>query len=160
MRVFRPGQSGTIEARLDASPRGALVRLATEMLELLDASSDNSAPLDPAVQRLIPDAYPHDPEASDEFRRLTQDEVLDAKRDHARAIREAFATESREIVLDAPAAQSVLRGLTDLRLMIAERLDIHEDGDEGRTDSESAFAQQLYWLLGALQEDLVAALVR
>lgn len=165
MRVFRAQRGGAVQARLDAAPRTALVRLANEMLELLEASTlsappDRSAPLDPAVQRLVPDAYPHDPEASVEFRRLTQGDVLDAKRAHATAIRDAFDTEGDSTVLDASTAQSVLRGLTDLRLVLAERLDIHEDGDEGRTDADSAFAQQLYWLLGALQEDLVDALSR
>jgi len=165
VRVFRARRSGDIEARLDGPPRVALVRLADEMIELLDFDAGvsdlgdgPSAALDPAVFRLVPDAYPHDPAASDEFRRLTQSDVLDAKREHARTISAAFGAEDTIVVLDASATQSVLRGLTDLRLVLAERLDIHEDGDEGRTDGDSAFAQQLYWLLGALQEDLVTAL--
>lgn len=161
MRVFRSTKSG-IRVHLDPAPRIALVRLAEEMLELLDGTADveTAAALDPAVQRLIPDAYPHDPEASDEFRRLTQTDVLEAKRAHATAIRDTFTADADPLVLDTATAESVLRGFTDLRLVLAERLDIHEDGDEGRSDSDSAFAQQLYWLLGALQEDLVASLMR
>jgi hypothetical protein len=66
--------------------------------------------------------------------------------------------EDRVVVLDDVHAQQWLRALADLRLIIANRLGIEQDDDEGRTDDAAVPLQQSYQWLGELQESIVHAL--
>ena len=60
-----------------------LTDLVDQFADLIAATVDDDAIDDEAVARLVPDAYRDDAAASDEFRRLTQGDLLDRRRDDA-----------------------------------------------------------------------------
>lgn len=85
-------------------------------------------PADPAVRRLLPDAHHDDPQLAAEFRRLTGDVVRDRKLAHLRrAIDLVAATTGTTMHPTEEQAVSLLISLTDIRLVLAERLDLHTD---------------------------------
>ena len=176
MIPFSGGPDG-VTARLTSDEAEILRHLAGELIELLaDRASESgsdpadvlraqlgigggeSAPLDPALARLLPDAYRGDAGAASEHRKLTELGLLDRKVGNAQLVRASLdSAESPVIVrLDPAGVQAWLRTLTDLRLTIAARLEIEEDGDEGRADDESDLAMlAVYDWLGYLQGTLV-----
>jgi hypothetical protein len=89
-------------------------------------------PEDPAVARLLPDGSRDDPELAAEFRRLTEQGLRARKRTSLRAARETLATPTERLLVERPQAEAVLKGLTDLRLVLAERLGIRTDEDAER----------------------------
>jgi hypothetical protein len=137
--------------------------LASLLEQLVDVLFDDS---DPAMQRLLPDAYRDDDEAAAEFRRFTAEGLAERKIATARSVLDAVGNnvegvqepDDRVVVLDDAHAQQWLRALADLRLIIANRLGIQRDGDEGRTDDAAVPLQQSYQWLGELQESIVQAL--
>jgi hypothetical protein len=137
-----------------------LVMLAGQIAEIVASrDSDDSQP-DPAVLRLLPDAYPEDPEASAEFRRFTADGLASRKVANASRMTESLAiaaeaTSTTEVLLDDQTAQAWLRTLTDIRLTLAVRLGIEKDEDAGSGDPELV---ELYDWLGFVQATLVEAL--
>lgn len=108
---------------------------------------------DPALARLLPDAYRDDPEAASEFRRLMEDDLVSRKQANARVVRESLG--DGQVSLSRGAVQSWLRTLTDLRLVIAARLGIEEDTDAGADDP---FLQDVYGWLGYVQSSILDAL--
>jgi hypothetical protein len=158
MRVHR-GNKATITLTLSEEERALLLSLTDEIVGLLDErdTEPEGAMRDPALLRLLPDAYQDDQDASAEFRRFTEDELAGAKTSDARAV--AMAVRDDEvIVLNRDSVRPWLRSITDLRLALAVRLGIREDGDEGDTSPEAEPTQQVYFWLGYLQESLLAAL--
>lgn len=137
--------------------------LASLLEQLVDVLFDDA---DPAMQRLLPDAYRDDPEAAAEFRRFTAEGLAERKIATARAVLETVGNnaegvqeeDDRVIILDEGRAQQWLRALTDVRLIIADRLGIERDDDEGPTDDAAVPLQQSYQWLGQLQESIVQAL--
>jgi hypothetical protein len=126
------------------------------------------APEDPALRRLLPDAYRDDDEAAAEFRRYTDATLRGAKRADATAVRQGLASIAvmGERVLDDEQAQAWLRFLTDARLVLASRLGIEraEDVDELESledDDPRLMAYAVYeWLLAMLGDLLAAVDVR
>jgi hypothetical protein len=154
--AFKRGPAGTIVLRLSAAERGLLRGLATDLDRMLAADDPGGAGA--ALGRLFPDAYPDDAPASAEFRRFTEGELLDGKRRNAAVVLGTLdSPERRAITIPEPDAQSWLRSLTDLRLTLAARLGIEEDGDEGRISWRDP-NRQVYMWLGYLQETLVRAI--
>ena len=121
---------------------------------------------DPVLRRLFPNAYPHDADASSDFRRFTErglrtTKVTDARwcsRTSTRPGRAAPTCGSRPTHVEA-----WLRTLTTVRLAVATRL--------GVTDAESAeqladldesdprsYMVSVYDWLGFAQETMVGAL--
>lgn len=138
-----------------------LLRLANQVAELIGSrdSVDTGTDADLAVLRLLPDAYPDDPEASAEFRRFTADGLASRKVGNASRVTEslaeaAAAPSATEVVLDETSAQAWLRTLTDIRLTLAVRLGIETDEDVGSGDPELL---DLYDWLGFVQGTLVEA---
>lgn len=160
---FTPG-----EAELLGDLAGQLVELLADrsaessdsgdlLLAQLGIGGGTSAPLDPAVARLLPDAYRGDDEAASEHRHLTERGLIDRKVANAQAV--IASLEAKTPTLTDAEVQSWLRTLTDLRLTIAARLEIEQDGDEGRIETDSDFAlQAVYDWLGYLQGTLVDAI--
>jgi hypothetical protein len=160
---FSPG-----EAELLRDLAGQLVELLADrsaessdpgdlLLAQLGIGGGTSAPLDPAVARLLPDAYRGDEEAASEHRHLTERGLIDRKVANAQAV--IASLDVKAPTLTAAQVQSWLRTLTDLRLTIAARLEIEQDGDEGRIETDSDFAlQAAYDWLGYLQGTLVDAI--
>jgi Domain of unknown function (DUF2017) len=142
--------------RAGATPGDDPAQAATAaLLAQLGIGGSETAPLDPALARLLPDAYRNDDDASTEHRRLTELGLIDRKIAHARLVAATLATEPVE--LDERAAQSWLRTLTDLRLTLAARLHIEEDGDDGTGDPAML---DVYDWLGYLQGTLLDEIER
>lgn len=139
--------------------------LASLLEQLIDVLLDDA---DPAMRRLLPDAYRDDPEAAAEFRRFTAEGLAEQKIANARAVRGAVSDNpdgeqepgDRVVVLTRDDAGQWLRTLSDLRLTIANRLGIEHDGDLGRLDDAAVPLQQSYAWLGDLQEAIVRSLDR
>lgn len=123
-------------------------------------------PEDPVIKRLLPDAYPHDPKASAEFRRFTDRDLRQKKITDAEvALRHLAETDGGQEKLRIPVeeADHWLRALTSVRLAVAGRLGIEdgEDADELSDlpdDDPRAFMASVYDWLGFAQETLVSAL--
>jgi hypothetical protein len=138
--------------------RGVAVRLSAAEVEILAALPElllAVAPGEPAAARLDPMAHPNDPEAEAAYRELTAGMLEQARaRD-----RSEFAVTLGNDVLSLEEADAWLRVIGEARLVLAARLGIEEDGWEGRSGDTGSFELSLLRLLGALQEDLVTALL-
>lgn len=115
-RLEAPGQSSVPAA--DGTPRMSMEPLAP--------------PSDPAVRRLLPDASRDDPEVAAEFRRLTEDDLRADKIARLTRLWVALTTPTEgwradAFVVDPNDAKDVAASITDLRLVLAERLDIRTD---------------------------------
>jgi hypothetical protein len=115
---------------------------------------------DPALARLLPNAYQDDDEAALEFRHFTERSLVSRKVDSAQTVVTWLSTASGvEVELDPAAQQAWLRTLTNIRLVIAARLGIEKEGDEARTETEEEFIlAEVYDWLGMVQETLVDAI--
>jgi uncharacterized protein DUF2017 len=137
--------------------RRLLSTLLTQYDELVhDQLDDSDLADDPALARLFPKAYPDDDEAAAEFRRYTRDGLVERKSANSGLIAAALMASSDEerITVVRDDAEHWLPALTDLRLVLAERLGIHQDGDPL---PENELAGVYEWL-GELQWALVEAL--
>ena len=164
------------------------------------AEAAPDVPVDTAVARLVPDGAPTEPEVSAEFRRLTQQDVarhkvarlvdligrlVRAEDDDAPAVAERrpagdalFEDEdlglgSRDVVVPRERAADVAGALTDVRLVLADRLDVTDEVSaerldaavsaawQGRPDEEHGLDERVrllgsvYLLTGFLQDSLV-----
>lgn len=144
-RGFRRTRHG-VRAKLDAQERVVLAHLFVEVYELLDdgvqADPDPLAALvgigtsvdlpdDPALARLLPDAHKEDPEASSEFRRYTEQGLRQRKREALETARLALGRDGA-LTLDDPEQQAWLVALTDVRLVLAERMGLRTEEDHER----------------------------
>lgn len=143
------------DLREDEDPLVALVGI--------DAQARRSD--DPAVARLLPDAFTDDQEAADEFRRFTERDLREAKARHARAVMASLAVDASSGIA-LPVAQEEagawLGLLNDARLTIGTRLGITEDSREefdlmDESDARFAMAQVYDWLT-YLQDSLLTQL--
>jgi len=159
---FTRSLSGQLRGRFDDAERRTLAALVEQLVQVFETAPDASEfpGDDPAFSRLLPDAYPEDADASAEFRRFTSEEIVQRKIENARTVIASLASPDARgrVPLDQASAQCWLRTLTDLRLVLATRLGIERDGDEGRTDAEALPLQRLYLWFGYLQESLLQAL--
>jgi hypothetical protein len=129
---------------------------------MLGISTATELPTDPALARLLPDAYPDDPQASADFRRYTEASLRERK---GAAVATALATLDRpgpRRRLDPAEALAWLGVLTDLRLVLGTRLDIAEDWLAQAAalppDHPNRVAFAVYDWLSYLQEQLVRCL--
>ncbi len=123
------------------------------MHEQLDDSDQSD---DPALARLFPNAYPEDAEAAAEFRQYTREGLVEHKSANSGLISAALMAtdDGGRLTVARDDAERWLPALTDLRLVLAERLDIRTDDDPLPENDLS----DVYWWLGELQGHLVAAL--
>ncbi|WP_317230356.1 DUF2017 family protein [Clavibacter sp. MX14-G9D] len=171
MRAFRARPDGTVAAHLEPHEVALLRGLLGELRGILDAGAapggaeDGGAP-SPVAERLLPDAYPDDAEASAEFRRFTADDLTEAKAANATTVEATLAEADARgagrrgllVVLDPTGAQAWLLTLNDLRLAISVPLRIDEaDGWRARAPRESA---GLYDWLTFAQGSLIEAVDR
>ena len=148
-----------------------LAGLVTQFEELIQGA-DDGAPNDPAIARLVPDGYTGDPEAAQEFRELTQRDLLDRREsDAARVLASLHRTpglpeegaitdpsdeallEIMELRLDPEDLQAWLRTLAALRLVLASRLRIKTEEDHDADDPRFG----IYDWLGYRLDGLVSA---
>lgn len=126
-------------------------------------------PRDPALERLLPSAHREDPGLAAEFRRLTEYGLRERKAANlATAISALQDAEDDKVRLDQEQAQAMVVALTDVRLLLGERLGLRTDEDadalQDRLEAASEDDPQLYLaayydFLTWLQESLIQALM-
>ena len=178
---IRRAPGGGVDVRLGQVEVGLLVHLLGELLELLDEGASDradqdplaaavgigtstTAPEDPALARLLPDAYREDPDAAAEFRRYTEDGLRARKRRNARTVLDTLGSPGQKVRLTPEQAQAWLLALNDLRLALGTRLGVSEDVEEMLAavsgDEEQMYRFAVYDHLTGLQDSLVNALAR
>lgn len=183
---FTPQQDGALLGLFEPIEVDLLRLATTQLLEMLDSGTANPelAASDGIFGRLLPDAYRDDEEAAAEFRRYTSINLLERKALNAQIVLNSLQvdirasdligklsadetdvsaadTEDRQpftVRLDPDAVQAWLRTLTDLRLTLADRLQISPDGVVHLATEDTPFLRELYDWLGMLQEELVYAI--
>ncbi|PFG66350.1 uncharacterized protein DUF2017 [Propionibacteriaceae bacterium ES.041] len=92
----------------------------------LAESPDEPEPLeDPALQRLFPNPYPHDPQAASEHRRYSEGELRRRKLGDLEVLREALR--QRPVLIPAAQVPAWLKSLNALRLVLASRLGVDDE---------------------------------
>jgi Domain of unknown function (DUF2017) len=128
----------------------------------LGLTEEAQPPDDPALARLLPDAYRDDPAAANEFRRYTERDLRAGKADAAQTVLATLPEDGGRINLSTEEAHAWLRALNDIRLALAVRLGIAEempdDLDEMTPDDPRYAALAVYDWLTATQDSLVQAL--
>lgn len=193
-RAFRR-KGARFVARLDDDEREIVVRLLEQTYEFLapvpheltgdpfedlvaglglarlkDSADDASQePRDPAMERLLPSAHREDPGLAAEFRRLTEHGLRERKAANlATAISALLDADGDKVRLDQEQAQAMVVALTDVRLLVGERLGLRTDEDadalQDRLEAASEDDPQLhlvavYDFLTWLQESLIQALM-
>ncbi|CAN5161180.1 hypothetical protein BH11ACT1_BH11ACT1_13350 [soil metagenome] len=106
----------------------------TESLAGLSLRIDDiRAPDDAAVRRLLPDASRNEPRVSAEFRRLTEDDLRHVKTARLTALWDALTTGPADgwprgaLVVHPDAGADLAATITDLRLVLADRLGLDDD---------------------------------
>ena len=167
---------GHVTAELDAGEAELLSAMAGDLLVLLGAdepadedplvalvglsSTPVERPGDPALARLLPDAYADDDEAASEFRRFTEQDLRTGKRTSAGTVLATLAPyldRGGKVPLDRDQVDAWLGTLNDLRLVLATRLGVTEETDlDPGPDDPHAQALMVYGWLGWLQESLLS----
>src|SRR4051812_15512717 len=144
--------TGIAEVETEAAPDDSIESL----VELSEA--EVVAPTDPALRRLLPDAYGDDAAAATEFRRLMDADLRQVKAEALEQVLEELPDGDASAVALRLAPQQVedwLQALTDIRLVVGTRLDVTEDMAETweRLDPHDPRAPLLlaYGWLGWLQ---------
>ncbi len=149
---------------------------------LLDRAADDVAadpaetpgtadePRDPALARLLPDAHRGDPKVAAEFRQMAEEDLRQHKYATFTRALEAVqiddVPDDERIELTRAQVEALVVALTDVRLLLAERLGLHteEDVDEAeravRADPNHRLAYPfgIYDYLTWLQDALLGAL--
>lgn len=144
------------EASGDEDPLAAMVGL--------DAKAET--PSDPAMYRLLPNAINHDDDEALEFRRLTERSLRESKVGALRAA--SLVLDGSRLLLNDEQAQIFSRALNDVRLVLAQRLDIesqedadriHEVLEPSQAEDVEQYLALVYNFTTWLQESLVQALM-
>ncbi|MGG5259341.1 DUF2017 family protein [Phycicoccus avicenniae] len=124
---------------------------------------------DPALDRLLPTANREDDEAAAEFRRLTEGGLRHRKAGALATASAALRHDEDRVSLDADEARAFLTALTDVRLVLGERLQLRGDEDLELLERAASSLEEgeplhqllaLYDFLTWLQETLADALLR
>ena len=135
-------------------PERALLR---ELCEELGRQIEGE---DAAVARLFPAAYPDDPEASAEYDRLVRDDLVARRIETLQTVERTLDADR----LDERELDAWCRALTDLRLVLGERLGVTENLYEDGIDPLDPRAPELglfawlTWLQAAAVEGLASRL--
>lgn len=156
---------GEIVAGLGGIGMGVSLSAEDQVPEL---SGDVPAPRDPALDRILPTANRQDEQLAAEFRRLTEDGLRARKSANLTAAIAALRElEDRKVSLEKDQALALLVALTDVRLVLGERLGLRDDDDVERLeeqvsalpdDDPAVYALAVYDFLSWLQETLAHAL--
>lgn len=125
---------------------------------------------DPALERLLPAAHREDEQIAAEFRRLTEQSVRSRKTANLSTAIDALSTvDEQRVELDESQAVALVVALTDVRLVLGERLGLRTDEDlqlleehasSLDDDDPAVYALAVYDFLTWLQETLAHALAR
>jgi len=139
-----------------------------------DPAPTPQGPFDPALERLLPIANREDPAMASEFRRLTEHGLRERKTANlATAIAALAADGDRgrdgdKVRLDHEQAQAMVVALTDVRLLLGERLGLRTDDDAdalqdrleaASEDDPQRYLAAYYDFMTWLQESLTQALM-
>jgi hypothetical protein len=117
---------------------------------------------DPALGRLLPNAYPDDQDAAHDYTRYTRDSLVDGKRQAAQRVRDATAVEEHggvvQIELDQSEAWGWLTFLTDLRLILAERVGIVDEDEADADETRDDYLRAAYEWAGFVQGSMLEVL--
>lgn len=172
---FKKARGAMVTARADEIEALVLRQCALELLELLGDEDNGQDPLaalvgmptgevappaDPALARLLPDAYAADPARATEFRRYTDADLRAGKRAAARTVLATVPEGGGEVLLDRDQADAWLGCLNDLRLVLGTRLEVTEQTDVDDLDPDDPRVQplQVYGWLAYLQESLLSCM--
>lgn len=173
---FQRTATGRIVLRVDQVEKGLLASVARQVIDLVEPEEPAADvdPLaaqigwvegaagpsdDPAVARLLPDAYA-DPQEASEFRRFTEHDLRRTKVQHARDVLAEIERSGDKITVTSP--DSWLGTLNDARIAIGTRIQIAEDNHEELAslpegDPRAGLFHVYDWLT-FLQESLVRCL--
>jgi hypothetical protein len=163
VKKFRATRAG-ITVTFSHDEAELLADVASQIQTLLGGYENRAG--DAALERLLPDGYRDNAEDADEFRRFTQTELVDEKVAGAQEIISALAQRpvngNVELTLSPASAFAWVRSLNDIRLALAARLGIVDEGsvprvfERARIDNDYA----IYLWLGQVQYSLVRAVDR
>ncbi|UOE43248.1 DUF2017 family protein [Agromyces larvae] len=153
----REGGDG-VRLVLEAEEAMLLSELADQVDSVLLLGTED----DPALGRLFPNAYPDDASASRDYTRYTRESLVDGKRQAAQSVRDATAAPGDrglvEIELDQSQAWGWLTFLTDLRLILAERVGVVEEGSDDADESRDDYLRAAYEWAGFVQGSMLEVL--
>jgi hypothetical protein len=119
-------------------------------------AEEPETPEDPALARLLPDAYRDDPDAAGEFRRLTESSLRRDKVTAAERLLAALPGQGPgEVRLDGDNTENWLSTINDVRLALGTRLEVSEEMPEPDPEDPDAPAYVVYLWLTELQGVLV-----
>ncbi len=151
-------------ARLEAAHLTGLLIQFTELLAESTAEG-GAASADPAIARLVPDAYADDESAALEFRRITERDLLDRRLTDAEGVLRTLTVRGKRlnpatlkgdvtavmpVPLDREQAGAWLRTLAALRLVLASRLGIQSEDDHDEQDPRFGIYDWLGYRLDGL----------
>ena len=151
-----PPAGGTAAVPTDAE-LSALTGLGTDLgTGFGDEADSPPAPSDPALARLLPDAYRDDERAAGEFRRLTESSLRRDKVSSAERLLAALPADGAgEVRLDPETTESWLATINDVRLALGTRLEVTEEMAEPDPEDPDAPAYVVYLWLTELQGVLI-----
>jgi hypothetical protein len=179
-RAFKNTRKG-ITGHLEPGERDLIRRLFEDIIAMLEpksaAAEDPLAamvgldphavrPEDSALLRLLPDAVRGDDAAALEFRRLTERSLREEKLAALRA--STLLLEHSPLQLNQEQARTFARAVNDVRLVLADRLDIrtdedaqalHDIDDWSQAEDLDTYLALVYNFLTWLQEALMQALL-
>jgi hypothetical protein len=154
----------TVVLELTRMEAAHLAGLVTQFAELLEDTDSTGG--DPAIARLVPDAYSGDVEAAREFREMTESDLLERRRQDAGSVLVSLGAaatipedagpgddvlmELVDIPLDPEAVQAWLRCLAAIRLVLATRLGIRSEEDHDVDDPRFGIYEWLGYRLDGL----------
>lgn len=179
-KAFRNTRRG-ITGQLEAGERALIRRLFDDVITMLEPEAEQSRdplaamvgldsraepPGDNALRRLLPDGVRGDDAEALEFRRLTERSLREEKISALRAA--AMLIEGSRLLLSGSQAHTLARALNDVRLVVAERLEIKDEQDAerlhavddwSRAEDVESYLALVYNFVTWLQESLVQALL-
>ena len=179
-KSFTAGRRG-ITGFLEPAERDLLRKLFADIITMLEPDTpahedplaaligldmDVRVPVDPALLRLLPDAVKNDADAALEFRQLTERSLRETKIGALRAA--SLGLDSDKLVLDGESAKLWAMALNDVRLVLAQRLEIKDEQDAERVhdvqdwadaDDVESYLSLVYNFVSWLQESLVQAML-
>lgn len=160
MRGFTAHDDGW-QAILEPEEARILLSLSAQLQQLLADGLGGDAEADAALRRVLPNAYRNDPEAEAEWTQLSRRGIVARKISFARTMGRqlaevAAADSAHPVQVNESEAMDWMRAIGDLRLVLADKLGIVVDGDEGLSELEGL--RELYDWLAWIQDDLVRAL--
>ena len=139
------------------APNSEVLANEDPLAALIGIDSQAEKPTDPISNRLFPDAYPDDPEASMEFRRFTERSLRETNVNRAKSVLADLEGQST-LTLSADQWKEWVGFLNSLRLALGTRLEVEQDTwTQERSESDPLYEIfELYNWLTWMQESLIS----